>query len=70
MAQADQRMDCKQAVLTAKIEAIQLYESDGGTLNGVKYACQSCGSVLSIGIAPLCQKNDIVNGILGALGKR
>jgi hypothetical protein len=60
----------KRAVQSAKIEAIQLYEIDGGMLNGVKYSCQSCGSVLTLGIDPLAQRNDIVNGVLAGLGKK
>jgi hypothetical protein len=61
---------CKQPVLVARIEGIQLYESDGGTLNGVKYSCMSCNSVLALGIDPLAQKNQIVNEIIAAFGKR
>ena len=64
---------CKQPVSAVRIEYIQLYESDGGTLRGVKYSCQSCGLVLSIGIDPFAQKDEIVNELLAKLaqlGKR
>jgi hypothetical protein len=60
---------CKKHVASSKVEYIQLYELDGGSLNGVKYSCPSCSSVLSVGIDPFSQKDDIVNEILAAFGK-
>jgi ribosomal protein S27AE len=60
---------CKKPVLAARVEAIQLYSSDGESFNGVKYSCISCGSVLSVGIDFLAQKNDIVKEILAGLGR-
>lgn len=60
---------CKKIISSAKSEDIQLSEMDGGTLNGVKYSCPHCGSVLSLGINPFGQKDEIVNEILAALGK-
>ena len=60
---------CKKAVSTARVESVQLLDSNGATYNGAKFSCASCGSVLSLGIDPLAQRNDIVLEILFALGK-
>jgi hypothetical protein len=60
---------CKNAVLTARIEAIPLYELNGGELKGVKYVCLSCGYILGVGIDPLAQVNSIVNDVVVKLQK-
>jgi hypothetical protein len=60
---------CNNPVLTAKSEPIQLHEPDGGTLNGAKYSCMSCGVVLGLGIDPFAHKDEIVNELLAKLGK-
>ena len=61
---------CPPPQASAKVETLQLHEIDGGTLNGVKYSCMSCGAVLNLGIDPFAQKDDIVNEILAAFGKK
>lgn len=61
--------NCKQAVLAARIESIQLYALNGDEINGAKYSCMSCGAVLSLGIDPFGQKNEIVSEVLVALGR-
>jgi hypothetical protein len=60
---------CNQAVTAARVEAIELYEPDGSTLKGAKYSCPSCGKVLSLGIDPFAQADEIVLAVLAKLGK-
>ena len=61
---------CKKPILSARMTAIQIYESDGGTVNGIKYCCGLCETVLSLGVDPFSQVDEIVNQILAALGKK
>lgn len=61
---------CKQHVPSARVEYIQLHELDGGSLNGIKYSCPACNSVLSVGTDPFSQKDEIVGEILAAFGKK
>jgi hypothetical protein len=51
-------------LVTARMEPIQIYDSDGNTLFGVKYSCGSCGVILSLGIDPFAQAEEIANELL------
>lgn len=55
---------CKKMLLTARMEPIQINDSSGDTLFGVKYSCESCGMILSLGIDPFAQVGEIVNELL------
>jgi hypothetical protein len=61
---------CKQPIIAARIEPLDLYEVNGGTLKGVKYSCMSCNAVLSLGIDPLAQASQIVRDVVAATGRR
>lgn len=61
-------------VASANVEGIPLHELDGSTTTGVKYSCVVCGQVLSVGVDPIAQKNQIVRDtvadLLKALSRR
>ena len=61
---------CGQAVLIAGVTDVQIYDLHGNQWNGVKYYCMSCQAILNVGIDPIGLKNDIVNEIVEALGRR
>ena len=58
---------CKAQITSARIDVVQLSEPDEKTLRGVKYSCPYCGGIISIGIDPLAQANEIVNRIIAGL---
>lgn len=61
---------CGTTIVYVNIADIQVNSIVGGnTWNGIKYFCPSCGCVLSVAIDPVALKNDLVDEILGALGK-
>ncbi len=58
---------CEKTVSRVKIEAIEATAPNTASWNAVSYLCQSCHTVLSVGIDPLALKTDTINGILKGL---
>ena len=58
---------CAKTVSVVRIEDVSVNVGFQPSWNGISFCCQSCGSVLSVGIDPIALKADLVREIVAAL---
>jgi hypothetical protein len=60
---------CNDSINDVEVEGITLTAANMNTWRGLSYACSHCHRVLSVGVDPTAQENDIVQSVVAALRK-
>ena len=59
---------CKLQITTAKLETLDLIQAPT-TWKGVCYTCPHCQVIISVSIDPTVLREEIIRGVLKALGR-
>ncbi len=61
--------NCQEVIPNVLIEPIAVQKLLAGSWNGVSFLCPSCRTILGIQPDPISLRQDLVDGVLKALGK-